>query len=173
MFFALFIMGLFVFFIFLSTLFSHKAYRRGVKAGKVLLVQLLSFVVSIFTCSTLALASTAQDGESSSSSKVQTVQSDRNGSNEKGMLTKPVADSSSQGSSNSSKGLGYLAMAICMGLACLGAGIAVAAAAPAAIGAVSEDKKSFGTSLVFVALAEGVTVFGLLISIFIYNGLRE
>ena len=50
---------------------------------------------------------------------------------------------------------------------------AISAAAPAAIGAVSEDKKSFGTSLVFVALAEGVTVFGLLIAIFIQNSLSS
>ena len=51
----------------------------------------------------------------------------------------------------------------------MGAGIAVAAAAPAAIGAVSEDPKSFGKSMIFVVLGEGVALYGLLISILIIN----
>ena len=55
------------------------------------------------------------------------------------------------------------------GLSALGAGIAVAAAAPAAIGAFSENEKNFGKSLIFVALGEGVAIYGLLISILIIN----
>lgn len=66
-------------------------------------------------------------------------------------------------------GMGYLAAALVTGLAAIGAGIAVAAAAPAAIGAFSEDPKSFGKSLIFVALGEGVAIYGLLISILILN----
>ena len=46
---------------------------------------------------------------------------------------------------------------------------AVAAAAPAAIGAFSENEKNFGKSLIFVALGEGVAIYGLLISILIIN----
>ena len=60
-----------------------------------------------------------------------------------------------------------IAMALVMGLASIGSGIAVAAAAPAAIGATSEDPKAFGKAIVFVGLAEGVSIFGLLIAIFI------
>ena len=66
-------------------------------------------------------------------------------------------------------GLGLLAAALVTGLSCVGAGIAVAAAAPAAIGAVSEDPKSFGKSMIFVVLGEGVALYGLLISILIIN----
>ena len=55
------------------------------------------------------------------------------------------------------------------GFSALGAGIAVAAAAPAAIGAFSENEKNFGKSLIFVALGEGVAIYGLLISILIIN----
>lgn len=69
----------------------------------------------------------------------------------------------------SGQGLGYLAAALATGLSALGAGIAVAAAAPAAIGAFSEDAKNFGKSLIFVALGEGVALYGLLISILILN----
>ncbi|WP_286312713.1 ATP synthase subunit C [Thomasclavelia cocleata] len=66
------------------------------------------------------------------------------------------------------QGLGFLAAALATGLSALGAGIAVAAA-PAAIGAFSENEKNFGKSLIFVALGEGVAIYGLLISILIIN----
>ena len=44
-------------------------------------------------------------------------------------------------------------------------------AAPAAIGAFSENPKAFGKALIFVALGEGVALYGLLISILILNTL--
>lgn len=69
------------------------------------------------------------------------------------------------------EGLGYLGAAIVTGMSALGAGIAVASAAPAAIGATSEDPKAFGKALIFVALGEGVALYGLLISILIINKL--
>lgn len=65
------------------------------------------------------------------------------------------------------QGLGFVAAALATGLSALGAGIAVAAAA--AIGAFSENEKNFGKSLIFVALGEGVAIYGLLISILIIN----
>ncbi len=67
------------------------------------------------------------------------------------------------------QGLGFLAASLSTGFSALGAGIAVAAAAPAAIGAFSENEKNFGKSLIFVALGEGVAIYGLLISILIIN----
>ena len=69
------------------------------------------------------------------------------------------------------QGLGFLAAALATGMSALGAGIAVAAAAPAAIGAFSKNEKNFGKSLIFVALGEGVAIYGLLISILIINKL--
>lgn len=69
------------------------------------------------------------------------------------------------------QGMGFLAAALVTGLAALGAGIAVAAAAPAAIGAVSEDPKAFGKAIIFVVLGEGIAIYGLLISILIINKL--
>ena len=69
------------------------------------------------------------------------------------------------------QGLGYLGAALATGMSSLGAGIAVAAAAPAAIGVFSEDERNFGKSLIFVALGEGVAIYGLLISILIINSL--
>ena len=49
----------------------------------------------------------------------------------------------------------------------IGQGLGFIAAAPAAIGAFSENEKNFGKSMIFVALGEGVAIYGLLISIFI------
>lgn len=68
-------------------------------------------------------------------------------------------------------GLGYIGAALSTGLASVGAGIAVAAAVPAAIGLYSEDAKSFGKGLIFVALGEGIALYGILISILIINKL--
>ena len=64
-----------------------------------------------------------------------------------------------------------LAAALVTGLAGIGGGIAVAAGAPAAIAAASEDPKSFGKSLIFVALGESIALYGVVISILILNKL--
>ncbi len=69
------------------------------------------------------------------------------------------------------QGLGFIGAALVTGCSCLGAGIAVAAAAPAAIGAISENSDNFGKAMIFVALGEGVAIYGLLISILIINAL--
>lgn len=58
----------------------------------------------------------------------------------------------------------YLAAALSTGLSCIGAGIAVASAASAALGALSEDSSIMGKALIFVALAESIALYGLLIS---------
>ena len=68
-----------------------------------------------------------------------------------------------------STGLGYLAAALAVGLSCVGSGIAVAAGAPAAIGATSEDPKNFVKALIFVVLGEGIALYGLLIAILIIS----
>lgn len=69
------------------------------------------------------------------------------------------------------QGLGFIAAAIATSASALGAGFAVASAAPAAIGAISENSENFGKAMIFVALAEGVAIYGLLISILIINNL--
>ena len=63
-----------------------------------------------------------------------------------------------------SDGLRYIAAALVTGLACIGAGVAVAAASSAALGAISENEKIMGKALIFVALAEGIALYGLLVS---------
>ena len=69
------------------------------------------------------------------------------------------------------QGLGFIAAAVVTSASAIGAGFAVAAAAPAAIGAISENSDNFGKAMIFVALAEGVSIYCLLISILIINKL--
>lgn len=68
-------------------------------------------------------------------------------------------------------GMGYIAAALSTGLACIGGGIAVSASASAALGAISEDGSILGKSLIFVGLAEGVCLYGLIISFMILGKL--
>ena len=63
------------------------------------------------------------------------------------------------------------AAALVTGLSCIGGGIAVASAASAALGAISEDQSILGKSLIFVGLAEGVALYGLIISFMILGKL--
>jgi V/A-type H+-transporting ATPase subunit K len=68
------------------------------------------------------------------------------------------------GDDSLAKGLAYLAAAMSTGLAALGAGVAVSGTGAAAIGAIAEKPEALGRSLIFVGLAEGVAIYGLLIS---------
>jgi len=65
----------------------------------------------------------------------------------------------------------FLAAAIATGLAAIGAGIAVGIAGAAAIGAIAEKPELLGRSLIFVGLAEGIVIYGLIVS-FIILGAR-
>jgi V/A-type H+/Na+-transporting ATPase subunit K len=63
-----------------------------------------------------------------------------------------------------------LAAAIATGLAAIGAGIAVGIAGAAAIGAIAEKPELLGRTLIFVGLAEGIVIYGLIISFIILGG---
>ncbi len=70
---------------------------------------------------------------------------------------------------SNAEGLRYLAAALSTGLASIGAGIAVAATGSAALGAISEDSSLLGKTLIFVGLAEGIAIYGLIVTILILN----
>jgi V/A-type H+/Na+-transporting ATPase subunit K len=61
----------------------------------------------------------------------------------------------------------YMAAAIAAGLGVLGAGVAVAAVGSAAMGAISEKPELFARALIFVGLAEGLAIYGLIVAIMI------
>jgi V/A-type H+-transporting ATPase subunit K len=68
-------------------------------------------------------------------------------------------------------GWGLLAAALATGLSSLGAGLAVGKLGAAAVGALAEKPELLGRLLIFVGLAEGIAIYGVIISILILNRL--
>lgn len=66
-------------------------------------------------------------------------------------------------------GWALLAAALSTGLAAIGAGLSVARVGSAAVGAIAEKPALFGRVLVLVGLAEGIAIYGLIVSILILN----
>lgn len=86
--------------------------------------------------------------------------------------TETVADAAAAAQTDSSSAaFGYIAAALSTGLAAIGGGIALGSSVPAAIGATSENPKTFGKSLIFVALGETLALYGLIISFMIITKL--
>jgi V/A-type H+-transporting ATPase subunit K len=71
------------------------------------------------------------------------------------------------GGDSRSMGWAFLAASIATGFGCVGAGIAVAYVGAAAVGAVGEKPEVAGRTLIFVGLAEGIAIYGLIIAIMI------
>lgn len=84
------------------------------------------------------------------------------------LASEPLA---STGGSMDAQGFGYLAAALATGLSSLAAGYAVAHVGAAAIGAITEKPELLGRMLILVGLAEGIAIYGLIISILILNRL--
>jgi V/A-type H+-transporting ATPase subunit K len=63
----------------------------------------------------------------------------------------------------------FLAAAIATGIGSLAAGYAVGHVGTAAMGAIAEKPELMGKSLIYVALAEGIAIYGLLISIIVLS----
>jgi len=61
----------------------------------------------------------------------------------------------------------FIAAALVTGMGAIGTGIAVSSTAAAAIAAVSENEQNFGKSMIFVAMAEGIAIYGLLVAFMI------
>lgn len=85
------------------------------------------------------------------------------------VLTPDIVNAAQEG--NSGSGLGFIAAGMSTGLATIGAGYAVGAVGSSALGAVSEDPRILGKTLIFVGLAEGIAIYGLITSIMILGAL--
>ncbi len=66
---------------------------------------------------------------------------------------------------------GFVAAALATGLSALGAGIAVANVGTAAVGALAEKPELLGRVLILVGLAEGIAIYGLIVSVLILDRL--
>ena len=83
------------------------------------------------------------------------------------LIIPDIAKAAGESTISSSAGLGYIAAALSTGLATIGAGYAVGCVGSSALGAVSEDPKILGKTLIYVGLGEGIAIYGLIISIMI------
>lgn len=133
--------------------YSFKKKAQGSPVKKILIINFALFVAILAVASLLTFKVTAADNDTQSAPPAQS------------------ATAETTESADNSKGLGLLAAAISTGLAGIGGGIAVAAGAPAAIAATSEDPKAFGKALIFVALGESIALYGVVISILIMNNI--
>ena len=64
-------------------------------------------------------------------------------------------------------GLGFIAAAAATAIACVGAGFAVANVGSAAMGLVGEKPEMLGTTLIYLGLAEGIAIYGVIVSLLI------
>ena len=137
----------------LSAFFTFKNRMSGKSAKKSMRINLATFLFLILMVSLLAFGvSASSDAPSADAAPAPTAE-----------------QAETETASTGANGLGLLAAGLVTGLAGIGGGIAVAAGAPAAIAATSEDPKSFGKSLIFVALGESIALYGVVISILILN----
>lgn len=136
----------------LSAFFTFKRRMEGKSIGKTMRLNLATFLILIVMVGIFTFVASAETGAPVPTAEI------------------TVAETAEEAPANtSSNGLGLLAAGLVTGLAGIGGGIAVAAGAPAAIAATSEDPKSFGKSLIFVALGESIALYGVVISILILN----
>lgn len=68
-------------------------------------------------------------------------------------------------------GLGFIAAAAATAIACVGAGFAVANVGSAAMGLVGEKPEMLGTTLIYLGLAEGIAIYGVIVSLLIIQKL--
>ncbi|MCW6677854.1 ATP synthase subunit C [Anaerococcus sp. NML200574] len=81
--------------------------------------------------------------------------------------TSKAAGEAAAATATASDGLKYIGAALSTGLATIGTGYAVGTVGSAALGAISEDQSILGRTIIFVGLAEGIAIFGVIISILI------
>lgn len=129
---------------------------QGKTSGKAIKFNFATFIVAALLICTFTFMVSAAGNDNAPDTNQAAVSAD-------------AEESAAEESSSSANGLGLLAAGLVTGLAGIGGGIAVAAGAPAAIAAASEDPRSFGKSLIFVALGESIALYGVVISILILN----
>jgi V/A-type H+-transporting ATPase subunit K len=87
------------------------------------------------------------------------------------VMSAATAETAQNNMGNNFLDLGYLSAAIAVGMACIASAYAVARIGSAGLGAVSEKPELTGRVLIFLGLAEGIAIYGLIIAIMILNKL--
>jgi V/A-type H+-transporting ATPase subunit K len=79
----------------------------------------------------------------------------------------PAAAAGAASAVGTGAGMGFIGAAVSTGLACLGAGIAVAVVGAAALGIIGEKPEMLGTTLIYLGLAEGIAIYGVIVALLI------
>jgi V/A-type H+-transporting ATPase subunit K len=135
--------GIPVAFLIASVALAIRAVKKGTSRKKAVLTQIISFAAVCVISMAIPMSASAET----------TTAAPQN------------STSTSQQATDNSKGMSMFAVALADAVASIGGAIAIATAAPAAIGATGENPQVFGKALVFVALGEGIAIFGLLLGI--------
>lgn len=143
-----------------SVVYTMKKHSEGQSVRKSLRMNAATFAVMLLLVAGCAIGAFATGSEDKAAAPADTTAA---------QASDTAAESTEPSAKDNSKGLGLLAAGLVTGLAGIGGGIAVAAGAPAAIAATSEDPKAFGKALIFVALGESIALYGVVISILILN----
>ena len=152
---------------------GRRVFRRTGSAPVAFRRHLLTVALAAVLCVTLTVAVSADEVDDVVETNGEEVVSTLDDAGEDiaiGTLTEDAEVLKYQAAADavgSATGLGFLAAALAIGLSAIGAGIALAAGAPAAIGAVSEDPKAFGKAMIFVVLGEAVALYGLVVAMLI------
>ena len=136
---------------------GNRAFKKTGSGSSALKKHFLTVVVAAFLCLMLTVGASA--AESATEAPAETT-----------AATVQVSDEALAAQANavgSASGMGFIGAALAIGLSAIGAGIALAGGAPAAIGAIAENPKSFGKAMIFVVLGEAVALYGLVVAMLI------
>ena len=136
-----------------SIYIGRRTMRKTGQAGKAFKRHFISLAAMVVLGAAFTLAASAADSGTAAATPISADIT----SNAVALMTGPSA------------GLGFISVGLAIGLACLGAGIALGGGIPAAIGAVSEDPKAFGKAIIFVALGEALAIYGFVLGILIWT----
>lgn len=136
---------------------GNRAFKKTGSGSSALKKHFLTVVIAAFLCLMLTVGASA--AESATEAPAETT-----------AATVEVSDEALAAQANavgSASGMGFIGAALAIGLSAIGAGIALAGGAPAAIGAIAENPKSFGKAMIFVVLGEAVALYGLVVAMLI------
>lgn len=142
-----------------SVLFAIKSMKKTHNPKKAFSKQLVTLCVMLAVCFSLTFAVAAVENNAAAA----TTETETTTTAETAAQTQETTATDS--GAGLATGLALVGAGLAIGLAAIGAGIALSAGAPAAIGAVAENPKAFGKSIIFVALGEAVAIYGFIIAI--------
>ncbi len=133
--------------------FSLKQKAKGVSGKKIITSNLVAFALIVAALGAVTFTVSAAKTDAAPETAA----------------TQEAEEAAQPAEKDNSKGLGLIAAAAVTSISGIAGGFAVAASAPAAVAATTEDPKSFGKSLIFVALGESIALYGVVIAILILN----